>query len=140
MAMTTSDDLRAFFDRQQISELLNDFAYYLDTKQWAQWIDLFDDDGVLALPAVTKDKQTLAADGGPRGLMDMHATHHISSNHRIDVDGDTATANSYVQATHVPVADAADQQWVLGGWYDTELRRTGAGWKIVRNTLTKVWS
>jgi 3-phenylpropionate/cinnamic acid dioxygenase small subunit len=137
--MTIEETLKTLHDRALISDVLYAFAEYLDTKRWHDWIDLFADDGVLVIPTGEKSKATLQADGGPKGLMKLHATHHLSSNHRLEIEGDLARARSYVQATHVVAPDDRSTQWVVGGWYDTQLRRTAGGWKIVRNELTAVW-
>lgn len=138
--MDTAAQTQWLYDRAQIGDLLHRFAHYLDTRRWQDWIDLFDDDGLLVLPAVTKDKATLQADGGPAGLMALSATHHLSGNHRIEIEGDRARAHSYVQAMHVVEPGDESGLWMVGGWYDTELRRRADGWRIGRTELTSVWS
>jgi hypothetical protein len=74
-----------------------------------------------------------------RGLMPLHATHHISTNHLIEIDGYTARSNSYMQAMHVVKPADQTKQWLVGGWYDNEYRRTADGWKITRAVVTSVW-
>ena len=85
-------------------------------------------------------------DPGSRGaralrLQDLgrfHATHHISANHSIEIDGDTARSRSYVLAMHVVDLDDQSSQWLGGGWYDNEYRRTADGWRT-RVRITPVW-
>ncbi|UOZ06033.1 nuclear transport factor 2 family protein [Amycolatopsis sp. WQ 127309] len=137
--MDTTGKLEWLYDRTLISDVLHRFAQNLDTKHWQDWLDLFTEDGVLELPGNHKNKTVLQADGGPKGLMAIHGTHHMSSNHRIDITGDSARTNSYVQAMHVVEPDDEAGDWMVGGWYDHDLRRTADGWKIARVRLTTVW-
>ena len=67
-----------------------------------------------------------------RDLGRFHATHHISANHSIEIDGDTASSRSYVLAMHVVDPDDQASQWLGGGWYDNEYRRTADGWRLTR--------
>lgn len=138
--MDSAEKVEWLYQRALISDVLYRFAYYLDTRKWQEWIGLFADDGVLVLPNETKNKAMLTADGGPRGLLALHATHHISSNHRIEIDGDTARSNSYLQAMHI--IDPADEnaRWAVGGWYDNEYRRTGRDWQITRAQVVAKWA
>lgn len=139
MGMKMSQKVDWLYDRAQIGDLLHRFAYYLNTKRWQDWIELFADDGVLVLPDRTKGKATLIADGGPKGLLDLHATHYISSNHSIEIDGDVARSHSYLLAVHV--VDPADQKsgWMVGS-YDNEYRRTEEGWRIARAKRDLKWT
>lgn len=40
---------------------------------------------------------------------------------------------------HVVRPDDQATQWLTGGWYDNEYRRTATGWEITRAALTAVW-
>ena len=70
-----------------------------------------------------------------RGLSGFDATQHLTANHLIEAEGDQARCTSDVQASH----RLGKQRVVLGGWYDTQLRRTSSGWKIGSNTLHVTW-
>jgi ketosteroid isomerase-like protein len=130
--------LRAIEDRLAISDLLVRFARCLDEKDWDGYVALYTEDGVLRFPW-----------GGPRGtdvlradvehnLARFHATHHISANHRVEIDGDEATSRSYVQSVHVADPEA-DEHWTMAGWYDCIYRRTPDGWKFTEVAITPVW-
>jgi 3-phenylpropionate/cinnamic acid dioxygenase small subunit len=135
--MTLEEQVQWLVDRAQISELLHAFAQALDTKNWAGYADLYAEDGAIELPWVTIPRSEMVG-SVERDLGGYHATHHMSANHQITIDGDTATSRSYFQATHV--IDAADQsKWVGGGWYDNTYRRTEEGWKLTRARVTPVW-
>ena len=62
-----------------------------------------------------------------RDLGQYVATHHVSANHEIEIDGDTARARSSLHATHVRSTE--DDFWLVGGWYDTAPRRTSESWR-----------
>jgi hypothetical protein len=144
--MSRSDEvtLRWLVDRAQISDLLYSFAAALDSKDWNKYADNYADNGYIELP----DPQS--SDGGtfilhkdkmlelvPRSLGRYAATHHISTNHQISVDGDQAESRSYLQAVHVGPKPA--DHWTAGGWYDCCYIRTPEGWRFARVKLTCVW-
>jgi hypothetical protein len=56
----------------------------------------------------------------PSVLAPWQATQHLFSNVAITIDGDHATTNHYLQATHVPEANNASEHADIGGWYDTQ--------------------
>lgn len=138
------DSVRWLVDRAQISELLFSFAAALDTKDWQRYAENYADDGYIELP----DPQS--STGGtfvlykakllelvPKSLGRYVATHHISTNHQIRIDGDRAESRSYLQAVHV--AGKPTDHWTAGGWYDCRYVRTPAGWKFAQVKLTAVW-
>jgi len=137
--MTHEETVQWLYDRAQISDLLYKFARLLDTRQWKEYMCLYAEDGVMELPWATIPIAEMAAAGGPRLLPKMYATHHISSNHQIEVSGDTARSNSYLQAMHLLEPDNQATQWLVGGWYDNEYRRTAAGWRLTKVKATSVW-
>jgi hypothetical protein len=56
----------------------------------------------------------------------------------IEVDGDTATAQSYMPAIHVPDAGNAGEHADIGGTYRCACVRTGEGWRF-RSVAIEVW-
>lgn len=71
-------------------------------------------------------------------------TMHMIGNAIIKVDGDTATAEYYTIAAHVPATTDGGRGFpILGGAvYQQELRRTPAGWRICRHAEhdSKIWT
>ena len=144
MPQSLEQQVQWLVDRALISELLFGFARALDTRDFAAYADNYTADGVLEIP------QPPTAGGGvlvmrrdemltkvPRSLARYSATHHISSNHQISIEGDTAVSRSYLQAVHVGATPM--DHWDAGGWYDCSYRRTAAGWKFASVKLTAVW-
>jgi 3-phenylpropionate/cinnamic acid dioxygenase small subunit len=136
--MTLEEQVQWLVDRAQISDLLHAFARALDTKDWQAYVETYAEDGVVELPWATVERAELA-EFVSRDLGRFHATHHISSNHAIEIDGDTARSRSYLLSMHVLDPDDQASQWLAGGWYDNEYRRTPDGWKLTRVQITPVW-
>ena len=140
---TSSSAVKWLVDRAQISDLLFSFAAALDCKDWQAYVDNYADGGYIELPDplspgatfILRKEQMLEL--VPKSLGRYRATHHISSNHQIVINGDAATSRSYLQAVHV--IDAPSEHWTAGGWYDCEYVRLPAGWKFTRVRLTAVW-
>ena len=137
-SVTESAMVRWLYERARVGDLVYKFASFLDTRQWQNYIDLFADDGAIELPWGNVTRQMLQKAGGPRMLMSLHATHHVSSNHQIDVAGATARSRSYVLATHV-LHREDPKHWVVGGWYENEYRLIADDWRIVKSRLNIVW-
>lgn len=134
--------MRWLVDRAEIGELLLRFARALDSRDFDGYVALYASEGTLELPdPLTGKPFTLRRDellqALPRSIGRYAATHHLSANHQIEVQGDVASSRSYLQAVHVRT-DPRDH-WSAGGWYDCEYRRTAEGWRFSRVRLTAVW-
>jgi len=134
--------LQWLVDRAGIGDLLHRFARTLDTRDFSAYVDLYDEDGVIELPQPKGGTWTMTraqmSTKVPLSLARYSATHHISSNHEIEIRGDSATSRSYLQAVHV--GPRPSEHWDAGGWYDCRYRRTPSGWKFVHVRLTAVWT
>ncbi|MGP3980549.1 nuclear transport factor 2 family protein [Streptomyces sp. KR80] len=135
----TDADLRLLVDRMAISDLLVAFARCLDEKDYDGYAALFTEDGILRLPGVEHQGRAGLAAFVANDLGRYERTHHISTNHQIAVDGDSATSRSYLQAVHVPREADCTDWWAVGGWYDNTYRREDGGWRISTVHITPVW-
>jgi len=145
--MKADTDLAArvqwLIDRAAISELLCSFARALDMRDYCTYVDNYADGGVLELPDPVRPGETIVLhkeqmlDAVPKSLGRYRATHHLSANHQIRIDGDGASSVSYLQAVHV--REAPGDHWSAGGWYECDYLRTSAGWKFRRVRLSAVW-
>jgi hypothetical protein len=124
--------LNIHHDKAEIVEILNLYGVALDARRW----DLFD--LVFA--------EDMIAEFGPAGaawnglpefkasfaefhaLLDSHQ--HTMMGHVVRVDGDRANAFSYGNWLLVRNAAVGGTTWLGTGWYDDELIRTEAGWRI----------
>jgi 3-phenylpropionate/cinnamic acid dioxygenase small subunit len=120
-----------FDDRTQIADVLIRYAAGIDRRDWqlfrSCWTDEIDADYDTIGHFSTVDEITDA-------MTDIHAnmgpTYHRMSNLVIDVDGDRATARSYVHAVLMVTADDPNN-WVDAiGHYDDVFIRTAEGWRI----------
>lgn len=132
--------LQELVDRAAISDLLIDFARCLDVRDWDGYLANFADDGVLELPFGTFTGRAEIAATATRGLDAFDATHHVSTNHAIKVDGDTARSRSYLLVAHVPDAGDRGRHGDAGGWYDCSYRREPDGWRFTHVALSIVWT
>jgi hypothetical protein len=143
MQSSMDDKLQWLIDRALISDLLFSFARALDTKDYAGYANNYADGGYIELPDPKAPGSTFMLrkermlELVPKTLGRYAATHHISANHQITLDGDAASSRSYLQAVHV--SGQPTDHWSAGGWYDCEYIRTPLGWKFARVRLTPVW-
>ena len=141
MATDLAAQVQWLTDRARISDQLHAFASALDRRDWAAYVDLYADDGTLELPrpegGTLVMRKAQMSETVPKSLGRYLATHHISSNHQVAVDGDEATSRSYLQAVHV--RRRPTDHWTAGGWYDCRLRRIGGQWKFAHVKLSMIW-
>jgi 3-phenylpropionate/cinnamic acid dioxygenase small subunit len=124
-------------DRQDISELLVRYATGIDRRDWPLFRTVFTDDCELdygeigawqGVDAVTDFMDTTHAMAG-------HTLHRLT-NQAITLDGDSASARTYIDA----VIMFGDNQSGVNAWgfYDDKIVRTADGWRIARRRFTQV--
>jgi 3-phenylpropionate/cinnamic acid dioxygenase small subunit len=122
-------------DKAQIAEVLIRYATGIDSKDWPLfrtcWTDEVDIDygdlGHFTNADEFAALMTQIHDG-------MGQTYHRISNIAIKVDGDHATARSYVHALLMAVPGDSSSWIEALGHYDDELVRTPDGWRIGKRT------
>ncbi len=119
-------------DFEAIRRLTYEYAFAVDTRNLDSLVELFVPNAVF--------------DPGPGGVPIMNnrdeireffretfagTTHlfHLTSNHIIDVDGDTATATVYYMAAGVTTDGSS---FGANGYYGDTYSRTSNGWKFLR--------
>jgi ketosteroid isomerase-like protein len=139
--MTIEADVRWLRDRAEISELLHAFARALDEQDSAAYAANFVPEGILEFPeARVHGQAAIAAHVASVFRPDVvRATHHISANHQITIDGDVAATRSYFVAVHVRPGGDPEDMWTGAGWYDNSYARTAEGWRFTHVRLTPVW-
>ena len=141
---TLDEKVNWLVDRAEISDLLVSFARALDTRDFAAYVANYAADGCIDLPQpaggpnarlrIARDEMLMRV---PQSFLSYTATHHLSANHQITIEGDRATSRSYVVAVHV--RKTPHDHWDAGGWYDCVYGRTSEGWKFVEVKLTAVY-
>jgi 3-phenylpropionate/cinnamic acid dioxygenase small subunit len=118
-------------DKEQIAEVLIRYATGIDSKDWPLFRSCWADE-------IDVDYQQLGRFSSPDALTDvmtrlhenMGPTYHRLSNFVIAVDGDRATARTYVNAVLMLKPDDPTN-WVDAlGHYDDVFVRTPVGWRI----------
>ncbi len=127
-------------DRAAIADLLVEFARTLDERAWAEHIALYLPDGTFSAGAAVhlEGHEQLWRTASPMGLGRYAGTWHLSSNHAITIDGDTACSRSYLVGVHLLGEDATSHA-DGGGWYDCTLRRTSEGRRFATVRVTEKW-
>ncbi|MEU0237291.1 nuclear transport factor 2 family protein [Nocardiopsis sp. NPDC006198] len=131
--------LRSLFDRADICDLLAEFVRRLDDRDFTGYAALFTEDGVLRMPGREHRGRAGLAEYVEADLGHYHRTHHLSANHRVEVDGDRATSRSSMHAVHLRSADDPTDWWSVGGRYDNTYRRVGTAWRFHTVDITPVW-
>ena len=138
---STEAQVQWLVDRAHISDLLVSFARALDDRDWETYGLTYTVDGVFAIGDGVEFQGRSAiqdATASRRGLGGYAGTWHLSSNHAIAIDGDTASTRSYLIGVHMLGGGSRDHA-DGAGWYDCELQRTPAGWRFTRVQLHEVW-
>jgi hypothetical protein len=127
-------------DVTAIIQLVNLYGLAVDTQRWSLFDRIFTDDidADYSATAHWRDLATFKADFA--AFHDpFDSTQHVLSNHLVQIDGDTAQA--FCNGSWRLVRKSADGTplWDGTGWYDDDLVRTGAGWRIRRRTCRITW-
>ena len=131
-------DLQKLTDRNEIIDIFNRYAIGVDRRDRKLFRACFIDD----LEVDIEGLEPIV--GGASGWVDLalaavggcEATQHIITNHDIQIDGDRAMGVAYLQAQHWN----PDSEYLLGGYYSNEFRRTDQGWRISRLGLKVTWT
>jgi 3-phenylpropionate/cinnamic acid dioxygenase small subunit len=124
-------------DRQDIADVLLRYATGIDRRNWPLFRTAFTEDCELdygeigswhGVDAVTEFMDTSHAMAG-------HTMHRLT-NQVITVDGDRAEARTYVDGL-IMFGDAGSGVNAVG-FYDDDIVRTAAGWRIARRRFTPV--
>ena len=141
----SDEALHMLLDRQAISDTVIRYATGIDMRDWEAYRSCFTDEVDTDFTSFGGgEPQTMQADqwvaGVRAGLSGFEATQHISTNHVITLDGDSAICVSYMQAQHYLPNDEGDSSLTLGGYYTNSLVRTKDGWRIRRCHLKVTWT
>lgn len=124
-------------DKQDIAEVVVRYSTGIDRRDWDLFRTCFTDDVIAAYDGIaTWDSVDAITDFMEASHADMGHTMHRLTNIVISVDGDAATARTYVDA----VLMASDGQSGLNprGIYEDRLVRTADGWRIRHRRYTMV--
>lgn len=136
-------------DVWSVISLLHDFAAGIDHRDWPLYRSVFADEFELDYSSYRAGNvgRWSADDWVARAQQvfpGLDATAHSLTNHRVSIDGDTATIRAYVRADHVVVDEGVTRLYTLGGWYEDDLVRVSNGeatsWRITHKRLHVRWN
>ncbi|MHC9292302.1 nuclear transport factor 2 family protein [Mycobacterium sp. LTG2003] len=124
-------------DREEITDVLVRYATGIDRRDWPLFRTVFTADCALDYGEIGtwSSVEEVTAFMEEAHAMAGHTMHRLT-NHAIAVDGDTATARTYVDA--LIMASDNNSGVNAAGFYDDELVRTAEGWRIARRRFTSV--
>jgi hypothetical protein len=127
-------------DRAQIIDVIGSVGFYADQRRWDLVTSAFADPAIIdyqssetaAAGAVEPQRLTPEAivTAWQSQLPGYLHTQHLITNPIVKVEGDRAFVTSQISATHFLPNDAGEDHWVFVGFYEHEMTRTPAGWKI----------
>jgi hypothetical protein len=125
-------------DQRAITAVLIRYATGIDRRDWQLFASCFAE-------GCSADYPGFGLWHGPAEITDfMAAAHaplgptlHRMTNFTIQITGDTATAQSYVDALLMPGTAGGDVHRAAG-WYDDRLVRTADGWRISHRRFNAV--
>jgi hypothetical protein len=127
-------------DVHEITNLLNLYAFAVDTLQWDLFDRIFTPDVTLDYPNGSwSDLRSFKKDFAVAHAQ-LHTTQHMVTNHQIALRGDEANALSYARARLVRTTpEAGGEFFEFGGWYDDLLLRTAGRWRIRNRKCRGNW-
>lgn len=138
--MTRTDEtrLREMLDRTEIRELLLRYAHAVDRRDLELVASCFTADatydGTLGHGGIA---DALAALRERMGRYD--STMHLIGNHFIELDGDTASSETYTIAYHRFAGNDGPNVLSVAVRYLDQLVRTSAGWRIRARVVRPEW-
>jgi SnoaL-like domain len=128
-------------DRDDICELHARYNHHMDSYDAEAFVELFTADGSWELVGGAEKHEghsSLAAFiGGLKAAAGENRFHHCVFNEMIDVDGDRATARSYVM--NWLFRSGEPPRLTAFGRYSDELRREGGRWRFAHRQLDCDW-
>jgi hypothetical protein len=140
----SEDTLQALLDEHAISQVMVQYCYAIDFQDREAFLDCFAPSVELEFPALIRPvpQRVSAEEWADQALADaaaFSATQHFTSNHRIQVTGDSATCRAYVLAQHYKPTETGSSHATLGAYWDCHFRRTAEGWRIWKYGVTIRW-
>ena len=118
-------------DVDDIVRLTHDYAHLNDTFQVEALVELFVPDAFFDMTPAGLDRyegREAIREFFEREKRALRHVIHLTSNHRVDVDGDRASGTAYFHAIGVTRRDGVEN--AARGMYEDAYVRTPAGWRF----------
>ena len=124
----------------EIVSLTVKYCWALDERDWDSLSEVFSSDAY-AKYGVTEHKGIDSIiEKCQKALLPLDFSHHMVTNHVVELEGDEATCKCYFQAQHVRNYTPGGVNFIIAGKYEDELTRINGEWKISSRVLTKIWT
>jgi uncharacterized protein (TIGR02246 family) len=128
--ITPSDTERSI---RQIIELTYRYARGMDDRDWSEFASVFTEDASVKMGETHVLEGRQAVTDLVRSFIEpCRVTHHMMTNHLVDVDGDHATMQLYCRAFHQGSGSREGLTYECLVRYAAELVRVEGSWKIAR--------
>ena len=120
-------------DLHEIGQLRARYCQYLDDGRWDDLVDLFTEDGSFVGLSTATGHEALRSFFPSLQEGPLKAWWHFSSNETIDLDGDHATGETWLDQPCI----VDDQPHIAAGRYADRMRRCGDGrWRFEERKVT----
>ena len=124
----------------EIVSLTVKYCWALDERDWDSLSEVFSSDAY-AKYGVTEHKGIDSIiEKCQKALLPLDFSHHMVTNHVVELEGNEATCKCYFQAQHVRNSTPGGVNFIIAGKYEDELIRIDGEWKISSRVLTKIWT
>ena len=127
-------------DRNDIVQIINLYGLAMDTQRWDLFDRIFTPDCDVDYGPTSSwtAREPFKADFGTfHELFD--ATQHVMTNHLVQVEGSRAAAHTYGSWRLIRHGAGDPPVWDGTGYYDDQLVRTEAGWRIAKRVCRVVF-
>lgn len=131
------DALRELLDAREIEGLMIHYFDAVDALDPFRAVEIFTDDieGDFMTGHPYRGRRSIARALGKILLQYQQTSHHIT-NHRAVIEGDRATALTYIYAFHR--MRGSDDTWHLWARHEDELQRVDGRWLVSKRTLSAI--
>jgi len=124
-----------------IARTIQNYALAIDDGLDAEWVDCYTEDGVfevrtndgLAIRVRGHAQLSAFITGHTKAPVRWHK--HVTTSHRIELKGNTATAGSYIIRIDND-DDEVPKIWVFGRYIDELIRSVDGKWRFSRRTIS----
>ena len=135
-----TETLREQNDRIAIVDVINRYGTTIDAGDYEGLADCFAANTVVRYGGGREFHSGAEVAEFVKGMtVDFVAQQHLLGNHEVVLEGNRATATTYLHATQVEREEAGGGVVVTGGVYRDVLVRTESGWRIAERELEGLW-
>jgi ketosteroid isomerase-like protein len=137
--MVNSKEVQYLLDRIAIKDVICLYARGVDRGDMSVIAECFTPDAKLKTPKLTCNNRDEIVAMLPQ-MGQYRAQTHFMGNQLVEIDGDSAAAETYSLAIHVYDRDGAQQEYVMGIRYLDRLALVDGKWRIRERSIQNDWT